>query len=203
MKWKIKWVILLQLFWIPAAFRDEGRCRPFSWDIFKLTPFITEFSHRHHSTSQSFINHHHLSPSEILVFPLIIFTLWLETCRKKNATNIYTKYSCIPGAALDSLSWNISLEIALFCGKVLQQRRYISRRVAASWTVDIHQISGQGKSSQIKKMSPNYSFILTPAPGLQSIKKVKKKLWVNNLSMTSWQTNFNIWTYFRIWPCTI
>ena len=28
-------VILLQLFWIPTPFRDIGRCRLSSWDIFK------------------------------------------------------------------------------------------------------------------------------------------------------------------------
>ena len=34
-----KWVIILQLFWIPAPFRDIGHCCLSSWDIFKFTPF--------------------------------------------------------------------------------------------------------------------------------------------------------------------
>ena len=41
---KIKWVILLQLFWIPVFFRDIGRCLPWNWEILRTTLY---FDHHH------------------------------------------------------------------------------------------------------------------------------------------------------------
>ena len=39
-KWKIKWVILLQLFWIPAPFRDLGHCRQFIGTFLSYHPLV-------------------------------------------------------------------------------------------------------------------------------------------------------------------